>query len=429
MRPSRSDDVMSNSTGRQTRRPGIRPGVDPDALAGRIAVDLHVADGAVTHVEMRSSRPHLAARLLRGQPAEFAAHAVPRLYSLCAGAHAVAAQRAHQSAIGTEPDASQVALWTGRIEAETARETLWRALIDWPKALGELPDPVALAALRSAQAVGGSNDYLALLRQIVERHVLGTQADRWVAQESADALRAWMASAVTPSARFLAMLGRKAARPADRHHTDDGSVASDPRETRGAIDASGAGALLPSLADERVAASIGAALRADPAFAQWPLWQGAPAETGALARMNSDSRIAALRAVEGVSPRLRWAARLIELARIAAGMASSLPRHGALALPDHAGQRCGLGWAETARGVLVHVVAVDRCSADARIVEYRVLAPTEWNFHPRGVLATTLIAQRADPPEALRERAQTLIDALDPCVACTLHVREEVAIA
>lgn len=407
----------------------MRPGVDPDALAGRISVDLQVADGGVTHVDVRSSRPHLAARLLRGQPAERAAHAVPHLYSLCAGAHAVAAQRAHQAAMGAEPEASQVALWTGRIEAETARETLWRALIDWPKALGEMPDPVALAALRSAQAASGSNDYLMLLRQIVERHVLGMQADRWVAQESAAALRAWMASAVTPSARFFASLGCEVVPPADSRHTDSRLVASGSRVTRGALDASGAVALLPSLADERVAASIGAALSSDPSFALRPLWQGAPAETGALARMHSDSRIAALRAAEGASPRLRWAARLIELARIAAGMASSPPRHGALALPDHAGQRCGLGWAETARGALVHVVSVDRRSADARIVDYRVLAPTEWNFHPRGVLATTLIGQRADAPESLRERAQRLIDALDPCVACTLQVREEAAIA
>lgn len=419
---------MSNSAGCPIPSPAMRP-VDADALAGRIAVELHVADGAVTHVDVRSSRPQLAARLLRGQPAELAAQAVPRLYSLCAGAHAVAAQRARQGALGIEADASQVAQWTDRIEAETARETLWRALIDWPKALGEMSDPAALAALRRAQAARGSDESLALLRQIVERHVLGTQADRWFAQESAAALRVWMASAVTPSARFLATVGRETARPADSCKTEGGSVASGHRLMRGAIDASGAVALLPSLVDERVAASIGAALRADPAFAQWPLWQGAPAETGALARMDSDSRIVALRAIEGVSPRLRWLARLIELARIAAGMASSLPRHGALALADRAGQRCGLGWAETARGVLVHVVSIDSNSADARVVDYRVLAPTEWNFHPRGVLAATLTGQPAGAPEVLRERAQQLIDALDPCVACTLHVREEAAIA
>jgi hypothetical protein len=420
---------MSNHAGRQTRSPGMPPGIDPDTLAGRIAVELHVADGAVTQVDVQSSRPQLAARLLRGQPADLAAQVVPRLYSLCAGAHAVAAQRARQGALGIEADASQVALWTRRLEVETGRETLWRALIDWPKALGETPDPAALAALRRAQIASGSNDDLALLQQIVERHVLGTQAVGWLAQEPTAALRAWMASAVTPSARFLAMHGREAAWPTDRGQADGRSVAAGDHMMRGATDTSGIVALLPSLADERVAASVGAALRADPAFAQWPLWQGAPAETGALARMDSDPRIAALRAVEGVSPRLRWIARLIELARIAAGMASALPRHGALALPDHAGQRCGLGWAETARGVLVHVVSIDSNSADARVVDYRVLAPTEWNFHPRGVLAATLTGQPAGAPEVLRERAQQLIDALDPCVACALHVREEAAIA
>jgi len=41
----------------------------------------------------------------------------------------------------------------------------------------------------------------------------------------------------------------------------------------------------------------------------------------------------------------------------------------------------GLGWVQTARGLLLHRVA---CTADGLIGSYRVLAPTEWNFHPGG---------------------------------------------
>ena len=38
--------------------------------------------------------------------------------------------------------------------------------------------------------------------------------------------------------------------------------------------------------------------------------------------------------------------------------------------------------AEMARGLLVHAVRVE----GGRIADYAIVAPTEWNFHPRGAL-------------------------------------------
>lgn len=403
----------------------LRTVADSDILAGRLVVEVVVTDDVITQVGVRSSRPQLAARLLRGQLAALAADAVPRLYSLCAGAHEVAAQRARQAALGIDIDAPQTSAWSRRLESEIARESLWRALIDWPQALGETPDSAALAALRAVQIAGVARTGTVLLRQIVERHVLGERADLWWGSRRVADFSAWMMHAETPAARFLALLGQEYSPiPAYSPALVAPGLGVAPRVCVPASDT----ALLPSLAEHRVAAAIGASLRADPAFAQLPLWQGAPAQTGALARLHAEPRIAALRAAEGASPRLRWSARLIELARIAVGAPAAQPLHGALALTAADGQRCGLGWAESARGVLAHCLWIDD-AAEARVTDYRVLAPTEWNFHPSGVLATTLTGQRADAPEALRERAQRLIDALDPCVACTLHVREEAEIA
>jgi Ni,Fe-hydrogenase I large subunit len=76
----------------------------------------------------------------------------------------------------------------------------------------------------------------------------------------------------------------------------------------------------------------------------------------------------------------------------------------------------------------VHYVEIDG-TASARVLDYRVLAPTEWNFHPRGALAVTLAGRRAGSLQALRREAQRLIDALDPCVACVLQLHEEAVIA
>ena len=42
---------------------------------------------------------------------------------------------------------------------------------------------------------------------------------------------------------------------------------------------------------------------------------------------------------------------------------------------------------------------------------YRVLAPTEWNFHPHGALAEALRSRRLDATQARLAAA-----ALDPCI-------------
>jgi hypothetical protein len=382
------------------------------ALSGRLSVELVIDEHRVAQVVVRSSRPQLAARLLHGQPAALAIDAVPRLYSLCAGAHAVAAQRAVQAALGENASDAQTAAGTRRLALETARETLWRVLIDWPQALGQAPEAAPLAALRAAQLTASPEVGVAAMRTIVEQHVLGERADRWSARHDPADFGAWSAAGSTSAARFVALLAQEAAGRADRAAT---AVTS-------------ATAFLPSLADPAVAAAIAASLRGDVAFARAPLWRGAPAETGALARLQADPRIAAMLVTEGVSPHARWSARLIELARIAAGASAPHAMHGALRLPADGGRRCGLGWAESARGVLVHYVEIDG-TASARVLDYRVLAPTEWNFHPRGALAVTLAGRRAGSLQALRREAQRLIDALDPCVACVLQLHEEAVIA
>jgi hypothetical protein len=67
------------------------------------------------------------------------------------------------------------------------------------------------------------------------------------------------------------------------------------------------------------------------------------------------------------------------------------------------------------RGLLMHWVRLEeeaRQPDTARAAIYRVLAPTEWNFHPLGALGDALAAGRLDAAAA---RLAAL--ALDPCVS------------
>jgi Ni,Fe-hydrogenase I large subunit len=72
-----------------------------------------------------------------------------------------------------------------------------------------------------------------------------------------------------------------------------------------------------------------------------------------------------------------------------------------------------LAWCEMARGLLLHWVQLD---AQGAVQDYRVVAPTEWNFHPDGALARALAALPASDTLA----ASTLAAAFDPCVVCTI---------
>jgi coenzyme F420-reducing hydrogenase alpha subunit len=82
--------------------------------------------------------------------------------------------------------------------------------------------------------------------------------------------------------------------------------------------------------------------------------------------------------------------------------------------------RVGIGFAEAARGLLVHRVSM----LDGRVRRYQILAPTEWNFHPQGVVAEGLkaIARAGVTGAELERLARLYITAVDPCVDYQLSV-------
>jgi Ni,Fe-hydrogenase I large subunit len=133
-----------------------------------------------------------------------------------------------------------------------------------------------------------------------------------------------------------------------------------------------------------------------------------------VARLQAHPLVAALTRAYGRSALTRLAARITELARIACGAPAGQPLFGALALDA---QR-GLGWVETARGLLVHVAHLQ----GDRVAQWRIVAPTEWNFHPRGALLQGLIGAHAVGAADLAQRAQWLVQSLDPCVSYRVRV-------
>jgi Ni,Fe-hydrogenase I large subunit len=169
-----------------------------------------------------------------------------------------------------------------------------------------------------------------------------------------------------------------------------------------------------------LAAVVVTAMRSIADFERAPTWSGAPAETGALARMREQPIVASFLAECGNAVPTRMVARLAELALLlerlggVSGAASVADRVGGFSVEP--GEGCAA--VETARGLLLHRARV----ADGRVAEYQIVAPTEWNFHPEGALVRGLEGALAEDEAALARDARLVVQALDPCVACRVEV-------
>jgi coenzyme F420-reducing hydrogenase alpha subunit len=351
-------------------------------LEGRIDICLRCTDDAVSEVAIRSTRPHLAQKLMAGRGPEEAADLAGLIFSLCGKAQRVAAQAACEAAAGRMPVPDESRQREQAVLMERAGEHAWRLLLDWPEQAGRSPDMSSLLALRQAEPARFADVLDGLLET-----VLRESPARW-AERNLAGFDAWRHQGATQIARLFADLG-------------DGPDLGISRVP-----------MLPALPllDSDLAADLARHALADTAFCSAPHWLGEPAETGALARVADHPILEDWIAQRGRGAGARFLARLLELA--------ATPQR----LRDEAGQsvevrswalhdQVGLAGVETSRGLLLHVVRLH----DGRVADYRIVAPTEWNFQPRGSLAQALAGLAAG--DGLAARAQLVSRSLDPCVA------------
>jgi hypothetical protein len=160
-------------------------------------------------------------------------------------------------------------------------------------------------------------------------------------------------------------------------------------------------------------------LRRDEGFALAPLWRGRTAETGPWTRLAD--RCSSAPGVPYLSVFMRLASRVADVARLAAPGGEHWLAQGSMQVAA----REGIGWCEMARGLLMHWVVLDDAPAadgSVRVCRCRVLAPTEWNFHPFGAVARLLAGL---PPHATAAQVRLLAAAFDPCV--TVHIETPAA--
>jgi hypothetical protein len=366
---------------------------------GELVLRIDWEAGLVKHAEARSQRPRVASRILTGRSPEQAVTLVSTLFTICGRAQGVAAAAATDAAQAREPSPTLIAARDRSIVAETLHEHFWRVLIDWPRLAQRQPETASMGAIRKALLPwleGGEAGQVADLTEVVQiarQSVFGRNAGAWLAISTLDELATWWNAGETPAARAVSDL-----------------MLTGPALGRSDVE------LLRPMEDAALAQVFDPALRAGDNFEAAPHWLGEARETGALARTRSHPLVAAAAGQWGHGIGARAVARLVELAqlvRVVAGKAPMARRHGA----DSVASGTGLSWVETARGLLVHRAEVQ----DGRVTDYRIVAPTEWNFHPRGAFVQGALALTPLTPEALTQQASLIVASLDPCVAWRLE--------
>ncbi len=378
---------------------------------GRITVDLFPAVG---EAKIASSRPLTITRQFSGQRPGEVLRSVSLLFATCRAAQSIASAEAFENALGLELPGSTKKARALLVLAETAREHALRILMDWPQFLRAPEEPQAprlqrlmqvdrdlrhsLAERRGAISIGGvctiEKDSvisaLAKLKAFLEQAIFAEDLDRWPTKGSLQDLKQWASTGRTLAQRLLHQL------------FDDGLSLA------GSAPVSPLPQLQPAALAERLFAED------SELFVAKPEWNGQPRETSPLTRSKNHPLVDSLKAAEGFGLGARLIACLAELSQIPAQMLAILDNDDGAepAARVALGRGIGVGQIEAARGRLVHAVEM----GGDTVSRYRILAPTEWNFHPEGAAAHGLAKIAATGAEDCANLARLFVTAVDPCV-------------
>lgn len=391
-------------------------------IEGRLSIDLFAGMQRVDRVEVRSSRPLQATRIFEGKSPRETLEILPVLYNICGVAQAHAAMLACQNAqgLGRTDDNRKTIARDMLVWVETAREHVWRILSDWPEFAGEESDESTMKPMMQllhlftqALFVDGQafsektalNNDLKLLPSLIEdlenilrQLIFACSTAQWLTITDSVALNEWIEQGETVASRLLRQL--KVNGWEKLGVTTVGS--------------------LPVL-DEQALLRQFSASNAD-SFVAEPLWKENVYETTSLTRQGNNVLVDSVKQEYQNGLMSRLVSRLVELAMIPEQLKQMLEKiltanlHGNKEPASDNG--VGIGQVEAARGRLIHYVELK----DGIFQRYQILAPTEWNFHPQGVVAQGLKGLCTKNEMALHRQATMLISAVDPCVGYELTV-------
>jgi coenzyme F420-reducing hydrogenase alpha subunit len=386
-------------------------------LAGAIRIDLFHSSGHATGVQIASSRPDAVTKVLIGKTQEQVLNIVPLLFTLCGNAQAYAALSACRAALGMEAERDADSAREMLVGVETLREHVWRILLDWPGFVGLVPDKKALAALLKFDA---------LFKKHLFRHGEAFKFDSRLDIDAAkltrliEELETLIDASIFNSrlTDFQALLSEAQLHDWLRKNDSLPAVLLNYLYSRNwmAVGQNNVGCL-PELDTD----ALNRQLQQEDlsTFTKTPRWQNSCFESTLLNRQLSQPLIADLYSRYGNGLIVRVLGRLMEVALIPSQLKhlfTQIKNDATKPAQNVSGDGIGLAQVQAARGLLIHRLELRQ----ERVYDYRIVAPTEWNFHPEGVVAQGLKQLRAKTPSDLQRQAELYINAVDPCVQYTL---------
>lgn len=366
--------------------------------AGALNIRFGRDSAANALLSIESTRPQGLTRLLQNRTIVEAHQVVSLLFSVCRRAQTVAASRVAEQLMGVTVPVELEQHRDQMLRLELLHEHLWTLLVQLPPRLGLPPrtDCMAEASQILRCAMSGMD------RRSVLSGIFGIKA-------VADDLPAVMDLAAWAGQLYESLF------TGGNCLANELVAATRLQDWRSDYHLCGVQSFS---GEDLVSRLIG-----DPAFSHQPQWQQQPRETGAVVRQADRAPVfQALQQGWCLQPRLlaivlevQW---LLKWLLAGASRAATGKEDGGVNISngniESASPRFALTQLETARGGLIHGVELN--PERERIARYWIIAPTDWNFHPQGVLHTMVEKLPETEAEQAHQRLALLVMMMNPCV-------------
>ncbi len=373
-------------------------------IEGQLIIDVKRSSSDTT-VTITSSRPLHASQILVGKSPEQALKIVPLLFNICGIAQSYNAFRVLIHQKNYKNSAQQILVLT-----ETLKEHLLRIFLDAPQLLNIKASDVNLSFVAQlvkqmqTSILGGQPIFdfennatiqqaetQALIEEIetfLEKHLFGMPINQWQQINTYLALIEWSTKQQSIATKAINTIIKN-------DWSSQAAISLQP---------------LPVLPVKELEFELGNGNAKN--FIAQPRWQQKTYETTPLTRHRNNSLIIDLQEKHGNGLLTRWLARLVEVSLLPLQIRTLLANKSATTESSQIAQ------IEAARGRLIHRAVVE----NNKVKTYQIVAPTEWNFHPNGVVVESLKNIKTKTNSEYQKIAHCVINAIDPCVGYELRV-------
>ncbi len=389
------------------------------SIQGELTINLS-SQGKCT---ISSSRPVQMGRLFSGKSIDQTLKTLPMLFSICGKAQTITTARAIECAMNTPVSRDIESKREALISLESLREQSLRLLMDWPSYINVEPEQHALSHVATgvnhlmqrlqpdyllsylphlsnpaSPSHQDSQHWKGFSKKLAQL-LFASSTDSWL-DSLHHSVEDWASQQQTQSARFIHCINQQPWK-----HTGSSQITA-----------------LPDWGEGDDKELVSRLQTENEAFTRQPDWKGNCHEVSWFQRQQTHAVVSPLVNANGNGIHTRMIARLVDVAELMQKLERFFIQ-GALLQPITT-KVAGLAHTDSARGCLTHYVELENQTINKLVI----LAPTEWNFHPRGVAQQSLERLTASDTDMtakmdlLKQQAELMIHAIDPCVGYTLNI-------